>query len=428
MDTRKLAKDLSSELEETRRQLQEANDMIDAIRTGQVDALVVQAAGAHQVYTLRSADHAYRIFVEKMSEGAVTLTRDGMIIYANSRFSSMIEKSLSEVIATPFSEWVCDAHKSSFNDLFCTAWEQDCKGEVELCHNSESSPVQLSLSAMIMDDGTFLSIVVTDLTFQKSTQTQLEDNNKLLDQINKNLEASNHDLQQFASVASHDLQEPLRKIQMFANSMAKTTNGKLDEKEQRFLTKMISSADRMKTLIIDVLTYSKLSANNSNTLPTDLNDVVKDLLEDFELLIQEKNAEIICEKLPVLDANPGQMRQVFQNLISNSLKFSKADIPPKIVIWSKYLKEKNFNSAEQSPGQYCLIGIEDNGIGFDEQYIPNIFSLFERLNPKDEYEGSGIGLAVIKKIVEKHSGIIRVKSRVGVGSVFEIIFPLKKNA
>jgi PAS domain S-box-containing protein len=421
-----IKKDLMRELEETRRQLYEAKETIEAIRTGQVDALVVQKGSNHQLYTLRTADHTYRVFIEKMTEGALTLSQQGIILYANSRFGEMTGMPLSAIIGLPFEQFIAEDNRNFYRTLFKTSWAGDCKGEVELYHNERRTPVQLSLTVLELDEGLSLSIIITDLTLQKTTQRKLEENNRQLEHLNHTLENSNHDLQQFASVASHDLQEPLRKIQMFSNLLKKKTVNNLSEEEISYLDKIIGSTERMKTLIIDILNYSRLSAVDGEFLPTDLNFVLKELLEDFELMIDDKKGKIIYKDLPVLEVNRGQMRQVFQNLISNSLKFSKDGVLPLIKIEAKRLAEKSFTSAEDANGEFCLLTIEDNGIGFDEKYAITVFSLFQRLHPKDSFEGTGIGLSITKKIIEKHHGLIQVKSTPGVGTKFMIILPLKQ--
>jgi PAS domain S-box-containing protein len=422
----KIQTSLLQELEETRRRLMEAEDTIEAIRSGQVDALVVHNDDGHQLYTLQSADHAYRMFIEKMNEGAVTLNMQGNILYANSQFAAMVGQPLSVVIGTPFHSFVVPAFQSFYQQLAQACRAGDCKGEVEVIHHERSVPVQLSLNQLELAEEIFINIIVTDLTLQKNNLQLLEDNYRELALLNKTLEASNHDLQQFASVASHDLQEPLRKILMFSERIRNTTGTKMDEKEQQFLEKVIGAANRMKTLIVDILNYSRLSVNDGVFLPVDLNVLVKELLEDFELVLEEKKAEIVSSPLAVLEVNRGQVRQLFQNLVSNALKFSTPGLPPRVTISGRYLAEKSFDSVGKENGPFYLISIQDNGIGFEEKYIPNIFSLFERLNAKEKYEGSGIGLAITKKIVEKHHGIMHVSSRVGEGSTFEIILPVKR--
>jgi PAS domain S-box-containing protein len=418
--------DLMRELEETRRQLYEAKETIEAIRTGQVDALVVQKGDNHQLYTLKTADHTYRVFIEKMTEGAITLSPQGIILYANSRFGEMIGMPLSALIGLPFEQFIAKDNLSFYKTLFKTSWSGDCKGEVELHYNGNHTPVQLSLTVLELDEGLSLSIIITDLSLQKTTQRKLEENNRELELLNQTLENSNHDLQQFASVASHDLQEPLRKIQMFSNLLKKKATDILGEEEIGYLEKIISSTARMKTLIVDILNYSRLSADNGEFIPTDLNFVLNELLEDFELMIADKKAKIIYKDLPVLEVNRGQMRQVFQNLISNSLKFSKEGIAPVVNIKATLISERSFTSEENSNGEFCLLTFEDNGVGFDEKYATTIFSLFQRLHPKDSFEGTGIGLSITKKIIEKHKGLIQAKSAPGIGTKFMIILPLKQ--
>lgn len=416
---------LQEELDETRRQLREALDTIEAIRTGQVDALVVQTGDDHQLYTLQSADRAYRVFIEKMAEGAVTLNREGIILYANSQFSEMVACPLSAVTGLCFQHFVAKGYSDSYSSLFTTAWTEDCKGELCISKANDLIPVQLSFTALELEEGVSLSVIVTDLTQQKAAQKQLEQNNQQLEFLNKTLEASNHDLQQFASVASHDLQEPLRKIQMFGKLLQDQATSKLTVNETRYLDKVIGAASRMKSLIVDVLNYSKLSAVDQDYVPTDLMVIMDNLMEDFELMIEEKKATITYENLPVVEVNPGQIRQVFQNLLSNALKFSTDKIAPVIHITSKHIAKKKFDSEEKKDGLFCFISVKDNGIGLDEKYTVNVFALFERLHAKDIYEGSGIGLAIAKKIVEKHNGLIRVKSTEGNGADFQIILPCK---
>lgn len=421
METKgKTYKDMRAEIDELTRQLAEAQDTIEAIRTGQIDALVVHNGDSHQLYTLKTADSAYRVFFEKMTEGAVTISQDGIVIYCNLQFASMVHLPLSATIGVSFENFITPEYRNFYHMLFTKCWEEDCKGEVVLVGGV---PVQLSLTALELEGGRTLSIILTDLTVQKHTQQQLEDKNEQLKQINHALEVSNHDLQQFASIASHDLQEPLRKIQMFSNLLKDKKN---EYESARYLEKIISSSKRMKVLIIDILNYSKLSASNHSFTSVNLNELIAEILEDFEILIEEKHAVINTTHLPLITGNRGQIRQVFQNIISNALKFSKDDTSPVIDITCKILKEKSFDSAEDPEGSFYAFSIKDNGIGFDDQYSNNIFSLFERLHSKDIYEGTGIGLAITKKIIEKHNGLITARSHEGNGAEFIIILPVNQ--
>jgi signal transduction histidine kinase len=179
----------------------------------------------------------------------------------------------------------------------------------------------------------------------------------------------------------------------------------------------------MRTLVSDVLTYSRLSSGQGEFDRVDLNTVLEQLMEDFELVIAEKKAWIIRSELPVVRGNKGQLQQVFQNLLSNALKFSKTNSSPIIEIKATPVASNSVTSLHKPDGNFWLISVKDNGIGFDEKYIPNIFSLFERLHSKDQYEGTGIGLAITKKIVERHGGSITVRSEEGVGSEFLFVLP-----
>ena len=413
MNTEKTYDQLLQENKELLLQLEEATETIHAIRTGQVDALVVQDPdGGHQLYTLKTADQTYRLFIEKMSEGAVTLNDKGIILYSNSKFASMVNMQLSRIIGLPFDSFVPNELRETFQNIFKNGWLGDHKAELSVLRNDTLIPCQLSVAAMELDEGISLSVIITDLSFQKEIQQLLKRNNERLEEINLELESSNHDLQQFASVASHDLQEPLRKILIFSSLLKTKLTDELSESNSIHLDKIISSANRMKTMIVDVLSYSRLSTHTNKFELTNLTDIVHEVLEDFEILIEEKNARIMVEQLPEVEVNKGQIRQVFQNLISNAIKFCKPGTTPVIQIAGKQVLPDD-----------CVVTISDNGIGFDESYRERIFSLFERLNTKDKYEGSGIGLAISKKIVDKHNGSITAISRDGEGSQFTIRLP-----
>lgn len=402
-------------------QLEEATEIIHAIRTGQIDALVVKGKNGHELYTLKTADQTYRVFIEKMNEGAVTLNEEGIILYCNSMFATMVDLPLSKVIGFSFKKFIAENCQDAYSEIFQRGWEQDGKFEISITSHESLIPCQLSVTTLQLDEGVSLSIIITDLTYQKEIQKLLKLNNERLEKTNFALEMSNHDLQQFASVASHDLQEPLRKILIFSGLLKSRHLNELPEESLQYLEKIIASSGRMKTMIIDILSYSGLSVNNNQFDLTNLNEIVQEVLDDLELLIQEKKANFEIDELPEIEVNRGQIRQVFQNLIGNALKFSKVDEIPVIKI---HCTKKNEDSVETD----CYISVSDNGIGFDEKYGEKIFSLFQRLNTKDKYEGSGIGLAITKKILDKHNGSITANSKEGVGSEFVITLPLRHNA
>ncbi|GEM_PF-3564818 len=227
----------------------------------------------------------------------------------------------------------------------------------------------------------------------------------------KELEESNKELEQFAYVASHDLQEPLRKITSFAGLLMEKDREKLDEESQHYIERMSDSASRMKRLIEDLLEFSRVSRTKKPFESVSLDDVIRDVLSDLEVRIQESDSKVEVDPLPVIDGDPSQMRQLFQNLIGNALKYRKKEEPPHVTL--RCLAGEAFYE----------ISVEDNGIGFDEQHKDKIFEPFQRLHTREEYEGTGIGLSICKKIVERHGGAIAVHSEIGKGSIFTIKLP-----
>jgi light-regulated signal transduction histidine kinase (bacteriophytochrome) len=240
---------------------------------------------------------------------------------------------------------------------------------------------------------------------------------------NEELELRNHELKQFSWVVSHDLKEPLRKIQMFMKIINERYLIK-NEISENYVERTIRSAERMEALITDLLAYSRLSSNVNPEL-TDLNDVLQEIVADFDFLIEQKNATILIDPLPMLNAIPSQLRQVFQNLIGNSLKFAKDDVSPIIEITSEHIENKEFDSPASIKGNYVRIIVKDNGIGFNEMYLDRVFMIFQSLHDRQTYQGTGIGLAITKKIIEKHNGLITAKSTEGAGATFIIILPIE---
>ncbi|MDF2437364.1 MAG: chemotaxis protein [Bacteroidota bacterium] len=290
--------------------------------------------------------------------------------------------------------------------------------------------------AMKMMDG--LVTTFTDVTEKKKAAEELNKHynelkkaTKKLSYSNSALEQSNYDLLQFASVVSHDLKEPLRKIMTFGNLLQGTNQENRSDKEKGYLDKIVKSTERMKNLIDDLLSFSKLSNKNVKYTQTDLNDIIHAITEDLEVQIKEQNAEIIVQNIPQIEALSGQMHQLFQNLISNALKFSNGS-KPKIVIEERAIPaEMSATLKILNPKDYTCICVEDNGIGFEPEYSEKIFGLFQRLPTTEKTPGTGIGLAICKKITENHKGFITATSEPGKGSQFYVILPkqqkLQKN-
>lgn len=244
-------------------------------------------------------------------------------------------------------------------------------------------------------------------------EQRVKERTKALQSTNIELQRSNRELEDFAYVASHDLQEPLRKIQAFGNLLEEEYAGKLNE-GKLYIERMQGAAARMRTLIDDLLAFSRITTRGQEKTKIDLNKLIQETLADMEVHIKDLKAKVEIKKLPMVNADPLQMRQLFQNMISNSLKFHKPGIAPVIKVHS--------TKAENTKGKVAIY-IKDNGIGFDEKYIDRIFTVFQRLHGKEDYEGTGIGLAVVRKIVERHNGMILAKSKPGEGATFIITLP-----
>lgn len=242
-----------------------------------------------------------------------------------------------------------------------------------------------------------------------------------LQSTNMELERSNMDLLQFASVASHDLKEPLRKIQTYGNMLYAKVKDKLVEGEINNLNKIIAASDRMQRLIEDVLTLSKLSNREIQLEKVDLNNVLSRILDDLEIIVREKKSDIKIGPLPTINGVTGQIHQLFQNLISNALKFSDRK-KPGIAITEKVVTNQQAEELGIEAKDYWCISVKDNGIGFEEEYKDKIFGIFQRLHGNN-YEGTGIGLAICKKIMENHHGFLLAESKVGEGAEFFILLP-----
>lgn len=258
--------------------------------------------------------------------------------------------------------------------------------------------------------------VTRDLTDRKHAEDSLKKSAKLLDQKNKALERLNNELSSFVYVASHDMKEPLRKIQTYISMF----NEPLSDRGKNVLDKISRSAARMQNLIEDLLSYSHVSNDSSKTEILDLNEIVETVKHDLELQIMQKDAVIEVEQLPAIEGIRFQIYQVFLNLLSNALKFSREGVKPRIDIRVNHSAENN------SRAQTLRINVIDNGIGIASENLQRIFEVFQRLHPKQTYSGTGIGLAIVKKVMENHKGNVTAESKVGEGSVFQLSFPARQ--
>ncbi len=278
--------------------------------------------------------------------------------------------------------------------------------------NGTVYPVEVYLQLVKQNTDEIYIAIIVDIT----DRTRSEEKLKL---YTKQLEQSNRELESFAFVASHDLQEPLRKVQVFSDRLASTLKNQLDNLGHDYLTRIQSAAKRMQKLISDLLTFSRIATKSNPFIKVNLNQIINGILSDLEILINQVNGQIIIGPLPEINADPTQMYQLFLNLISNSLKYIKNETPPLIKISGHVIKTSTIDD-----NQIAEITVTDNGIGFDEKYLNRIFNVFQRLHNKKEYEGTGIGLAICRRITEHHQGTITAKSSPDKGATFIIQLPV----
>lgn len=255
---------------------------------------------------------------------------------------------------------------------------------------------------------------------KKEPKLKVRDANQKIQELNR----SNSELEHFAYVASHDLQEPLRKILAFGERLQRKFHAELPDDGKLYLERMMSATQRMRILIDNLLTLSRVSRKPEEHGNIDLNSLLDDIKLDLEIQTADRNGRIEYTGLPVVDGNKTQLQQLFQNLISNSLKFSRRDVPPHIVISSRPAKPEELDENElDNTHDYNYIELRDNGIGFEQKHAVTIFNVFERLHGRSEYEGTGIGLAICKRVVENHRGKIYASSVPEEGTTISIFLP-----
>ena len=302
--------------------------------------------------------------------------------------------------------------------------------EAERALAERNDPARLRVRTVIkqrLKDGRVIAVMSepmpdggTIATYQDITD--LETTTEKMVEYTRKLERSNRELVDFAYVASHDLQEPLRKIEAFGDRLVKKYIGVLPEEGQMFVNRMQSAANRMRQLINDLLSYSRVTTAAAPFTKVSLKDVLSGVLSDLQIRIEETAATIEVGELPAIEADAMQMRQLFQNLIGNAIKFRKKDVDPVVKISAEFTDSHDLPVS----GRAVTITIADNGIGFEQQFKEQIFVIFQRLHSRTEYEGTGIGLATCRKIVERHLGLIDAIGVPGVGSTFVITFPLSQ--
>lgn len=371
----------------------------------------------------------YQMLMENISDLIMIIAYDGMILYASPSTIRLLGFKPVELIGENLFDYTHPDDREKTINFFHVFIQNPNSSTIEFrCRNKAGSWSFLETigKPVIDNSGEVACIIINarDITERKKTEKELKE-------YSRKLEKSNRDLEEFAYVASHDLHEPLRKITSFANILKSKYDALIDNDGLDYLTRMISATTRMKNLIDDLLEYSRVTADRSSYTSVNLNEIVKDVLCDLEIQIKETNALITIKDLPSVEADSTQMRQLMQNLINNAVKFHKPGESPVIAVNAEILKdERNLSDRineddNKDLTDFWKISIEDNGIGFDQELLPRILDVFQRLHDHDKYKGNGIGLAICRRIVEGHGGRISARSEPGKGSVFSFTLPVK---
>ncbi len=358
-----------------------------------------------------------------LDEAAIVAITDpaGIITYVNRKFCAISKYSQDELIGSTHKLINSNFHAKEF---FLNMWQSISAGstwEGEIRNRAK--------------DGTHYWVHTTIVPFLDATgaperyvavRYDITEKKLAEDQLNiyaKKLELSNQELQNFASVAAHDLQEPLRKIQSFSDRLKAKAKEDLKPDAFDYVDRIQTSAHRMQILINDLLTYSRVTTNAQPFALLDLNKVVAQVVSDLEVRLEKCQGEVKWAKLPSIEADATQMHQLFQNLIGNALKFHKPGSAPQVNVTAKIINEPSLLG--KMP--ICQISIQDDGIGFEEKYLDRIFTIFQRLHGRNEFEGTGIGLAICRKIMDRHRGFITAKSISGEGATFLVSLPVKQS-
>ncbi len=528
--------------------LWEAEQTIQAIQNGEVDALVIHKADGERLYTLTGADHGYRVLVESISEGALLLSSDDSIYYCNRALVEMLGLSIQKIVGRQLDSHVAPEARAQLSELIAESRRYGtARGEFPMQRSDGTLlPVNISFDCMRIEDFEGVCAVLTDLSEQKQVEQELvKVNRELLAEIEERkraersvkaerqrfydvletlpvcvclmtpdyhvlfanrvfreyfgesrgrrcheyifeqpepcefcesfqvlqtnqphhwertlpdsrivdvydfpftdsdgsplilemkiditerrqaeekikaytarLELMNRELADFAFIASHDLQEPLRKIQTFGHMLNKRYSSALGTVGRDFMDRMIKAASRMSDLIRALLDYSRTGTSLLNYMPVSLSEVARQAASDLEFLIHEARGSVKIGEMPTVEADAALLRQLLQNMIENAIKYRKESEPPRVKIYGNVA------------GPLCHIFVEDNGIGFDERYRREIFKPFERLHGRNSpYSGTGMGLAICMKIAARHGGDITVNSTPGRGATFIVTLPIKQ--
>jgi two-component system, LuxR family, sensor kinase FixL len=378
--------------------------------------------------TLAESEARKHAILESALDPIITIDHDGIITEFNRAAEQAFEYPRDRILGTRPTDVLfppsMDPQQKERIERYLMAGEGSMLGKrVEVTAiraDGRTFPAEMAMTISHEHGSPVLSFFVRDISQRKQAEQEQA-------RYAAELERSNRELEQFAYVASHDLQEPLRKIRTFSQRLLERKADRLDKEIRDDLDRIKNSAARMQALIDGLLALSRVSTRPQNFVPVDLGHIVGEVSADLEEQIRQVQGRVENDRLPTLQADPLQMRQLFQNLITNGLKFHRREEPPVIRVSGRYVRGRDVGPPKARAGEeYCRILVEDNGIGFEEKQSDRIFGVFQRLHTRDVYEGTGIGLAICRRIVERHGGQITAHGFPGQGSRFEIFLPVRQ--
>ncbi|WP_332369112.1 sensor histidine kinase [Spirosoma telluris] len=393
---------------------------------------------------LQASEQHYQRVTNSLPLLIFTANQAGQLLYANTWLLELTGHSLQVINQA---KWAKTIHPDDYEG-FWVLWNKqaatyqpfqyecrlrDATTQSYLWHLFTAQPVKSDVEKVAAWTGFVVNIHAQKLVMQTLRQNEelaqakakLEQSQHELESTVRELNRSNEDLSQFAYIASHDLQEPLRKIQQFGD-LLQSRNSDLSTESRTYLSRMQSAANRMSVLIKDLLSFSRLSTRREASTPVALTSLITSCLENLSLTIEESQAQIQAHALPIVEGEASQLGQLFQNLLSNALKFHRDGIPPQIHIRSQEITATDLPPTlkpARLSAVYHRIEISDNGIGFDEKYLDRIFQVFQRLHGKNEFAGTGVGLAICQKVATNHGGVITATSQPGQGATFQVYLP-----
>ena len=403
---------LRAELTQAYAQIEELQTTLRAIRSGEVDAIVVEGPRGSSLFTLQSPEEPYRILAERMNEGAATLYTCGTVLFCNRQLAEMLQLPAERIVGASLSALLPAEEQSRFEGWIKAAREKSIRIETTFRRRDGSLlPVQLSLSQIpleAMESG--LCLVATDLTDQKRAQQKIREFNQELEQRvasrTEQLRMANSDLEAFTYGVAHDLRAPLRHIHGFAEILLGDGESVLSTEGSRHLKLIAAETARMEKLIQALLGLSRVGRQAMDFRDLDLNTIVREVIESLSSDLGGRQIDWQVGELPRMRCDPVLMRVVFSNLLANAVKFTAPRARASIEI-----------AAEKQNHEY-VVRVRDNGVGFNMKYADKLFGVFQRLHSAEEFEGTGVGLATVQRIIQKHGGRIRAEAEIDKGATF----------